>query len=75
MAEAVSAGRPLFGRESELDVLDRLLDDIHLRGGSLAVTGGAGIGKSVLLVWRRRTARRAGGCSCCGPPGFNRRPR
>jgi DNA-binding CsgD family transcriptional regulator len=56
MAEAVSASRPLFGRESELDVLDQLLDDIHLRGGSLAVTGGAGIGKSVLLV---ETANRA----------------
>jgi DNA replication protein DnaC len=74
MAEVVSAGGPLFGRESELDVLDRLLDDIHGRGGSLAVTGGAGVGKSALLV---ETASRAAsrGCSCCGPLGFNRRPR
>ncbi len=40
----------LFGRESELDVLDRLLDDVHDRGGSLAVTGGPGVGKSALLA-------------------------
>ncbi len=40
----------LVGRESELAALDRLLDDIHGRGGSLVVTGGPGAGKSALLA-------------------------
>ena len=39
----------LLGRESELDVLDKLLDDVHARGGSLEVAGGPGVGKSALL--------------------------
>ena len=30
-------------------MLDRLLDDIRARGGSLEVTGGPGVGKSALL--------------------------
>ena len=30
-------------------MLDRLLDDVHARGGSLEVTGGPGVGKSALL--------------------------
>src|SRR6516162_5576510 len=46
---AVSPACSLLGRESELDVLDRLLDDVHARGGSLEVTGGPGVGKSALL--------------------------
>jgi DNA-binding CsgD family transcriptional regulator len=37
------------GRESELDLLDQLLDNVHGRGGSLEVTGGPGVGKSALL--------------------------
>lgn len=44
------AASSLFGRESELGVLDQLLDDIHGRGASMAVTGGPGVGKSALLV-------------------------
>ena len=40
----------LVGRESELHVIDQLLDDVHGRGGSLAVTGGPGVGKSALLL-------------------------
>jgi AAA ATPase domain len=50
MDEAMPATRSLPGRESELDVLDRLLDDIGGQGGSLVVTGGPGIGKSALLA-------------------------
>jgi DNA-binding CsgD family transcriptional regulator len=38
-----------LGRESELDVLEQLFDDVHARGGSLEVTGGPGVGKSALL--------------------------
>src|SRR6516162_7758143 len=49
MGEAASPGSLLLGRESELGVLDRLLDDIRARGGSLEVTGGPGVGKSALL--------------------------
>ena len=49
MGEAVPPGSSLLGRESELDVLDRLFDDVHARGGSLEVTGGPGVGKSALL--------------------------
>jgi DNA-binding NarL/FixJ family response regulator len=40
----------LVGRESELQMLDQLFDGVHRRGGSLAVTGGPGVGKSVLLL-------------------------
>jgi DNA-binding CsgD family transcriptional regulator len=50
MGEAVSPGSSLVGRESELDVLDQLLDDVHTRGGCLEVTGGPGVGKSALLA-------------------------
>jgi DNA-binding CsgD family transcriptional regulator len=49
MGETVSPGSSLLGRESELDVLNQLLDDVHGRGGSLEVTGGPGVGKSALL--------------------------
>jgi DNA-binding CsgD family transcriptional regulator/tetratricopeptide (TPR) repeat protein len=45
----VSPGSSLLGRESELDALDQMLDDVHARGGSLEVTGGPGVGKSALL--------------------------
>jgi len=45
----VSPACSLLGRESELDVLDKLLDDVHARGGSLEVAGGPGVGKSALL--------------------------
>ena len=46
----------LVGRESELHLIDQLLDDVHDRGGSLTVTGGPGVGKSALLL---ETAARA----------------
>jgi predicted ATPase len=49
MVEAVSPGSSLLGRESELGVLNQLLDDICGGGGSLEVTGGPGVGKSALL--------------------------
>jgi len=49
MGEGVSPGSSLLGRESELDLLDQLFDDVHARGGSLEVTGGPGVGKSALL--------------------------
>src|SRR6516165_7755893 len=49
MGEVVSPGSSLLGRESELDVLDRLFDDVHARGGSLEVTGGPGVSKTALL--------------------------
>ena len=49
MGEAASPGSLLLGREFELGVLDQLFDDVHVRGGSLEVTGGPGVGKSALL--------------------------
>ena len=49
MSEAESPGSSLLGREPELGVLNQLFDGVHLRGGSLKVTGGPGVGKSALL--------------------------
>src|SRR5215469_9429161 len=49
MGGAVSPGSSLLGRESELDVLNQLLDGVYRGGGSLEVTGGPGVGKSALL--------------------------
>src|SRR5216683_1703863 len=45
----------LIGREAESEVLDAVIDQIHIRGGALIVRGEAGIGKSALL--RRARAR------------------
>src|SRR5436853_7328093 len=45
----------LIGREAESEVLDAVIDQIHVRGGALIVRGEAGIGKSALL--RRARAR------------------
>ena len=49
MDRAMPAFTLLFGRESEMQVLDDLLDHIHDRGRSLVVSGGPGVGKSALL--------------------------
>jgi len=46
----VRAGSSLFGRESELRMLDQLFDNIRGRGCSLGLTGGPGVGKSALLA-------------------------
>ena len=56
MDQAVLTASSLVGRESELHMVDQLLDDVHGRGGSLTVTGGPGVGKSALLL---ETAARA----------------
>jgi len=40
---------PLFGRDTETQVLDDLLDHVRDHGGSLVVSGEPGIGKSALL--------------------------
>jgi hypothetical protein len=50
MGEALAAGSPLFGRESELRMLEQLFDNLHDRGCALGLTGGPGIGKSALLA-------------------------
>ena len=39
----------LIGREAESEVLDAVIDQIHVRGGALIVRGEAGIGKSRLM--------------------------
>jgi DNA-binding CsgD family transcriptional regulator/tetratricopeptide (TPR) repeat protein len=52
------ATQPLLGRESEVGVLDRLVDGAHAAGGALVVRGEPGIGKSALL---EAAAGRAGG--------------
>ncbi len=54
-SSAPSSGRPLFGRERERAVLDRLLDDA--RGGVLVVHGEAGVGKTALLEYAIETGR------------------
>ena len=60
MGEAVSPGSSLLGRESELDVLDRLFDDVHARGGSLEVSGGQASASRRSLRRPRRARRIAG---------------
>src|SRR5262245_14704342 len=53
---SAGASPRLYGRERELDLLDRLLD-VGQRGKSLVVRGDAGIGKSAVLA---ELSRRAG---------------
>ena len=51
----------LIGREAESEVLDAVIDQIHVRGGALIVRGEAGIGKSALLRRARGRVRAKGG--------------
>src|SRR3982074_747761 len=51
----------LIGREAESEVLDAVIDQIHVRGGALVVRGEAGIGKSALLRRARARVRARGG--------------
>src|SRR6266850_8157525 len=51
----------LIGREAESEVLDAVIDQIHVRGGALIVRGEAGIGKSALLRRARARVRASGG--------------
>ena len=44
-----TSSRALVGRDVELAVVHRLLDDVHAGGRALVVRGEAGIGKSALL--------------------------
>src|SRR4051794_23207591 len=48
---------PLYGRESEIRALERLIDGLDSRGAAVLVRGEAGIGKSALLEAVSRTAR------------------
>ncbi len=50
-----SSGRPLFGREREREVLDRLLDDAC--AGVVVLHGEAGVGKTALLDYAVKAAR------------------
>jgi DNA-binding CsgD family transcriptional regulator len=50
----------LFGRHSELQAFDQLFDDIHEHGGSLAIAGGPGVGKSAVLGEAATRAARRG---------------
>jgi AAA ATPase domain len=50
MDQAMLPASSLVGRESELQLIDQLLDEVHGRGGSLTVSGGPGVGKSALLL-------------------------
>ncbi|MBS2551905.1 AAA family ATPase [Catenulispora sp. NL8] len=53
----IEADLPLIGRDEDLARLDAFLTDVPRGGGSLAVLGQAGVGKTALLT---ATARRAG---------------
>jgi hypothetical protein len=55
MIGVLPSGRPLFGREREREVLDRLLDGG--RGGVLVLHGDAGVGKSALLEYAVQAGR------------------
>ena len=50
----------VFGREAELEVLDRFLDDVSSRSAGLLIEGEAGIGKTTLWLAAARTARDRG---------------
>ena len=53
--EAIASGRPLVGRDRELDQLEASLDALgHGSAGCLALEGEAGIGKTRLLRELRR---------------------
>ncbi len=43
------ASTPLYGRESEMNALEDLLEGLHSHGAAVIVRGEAGIGKSALL--------------------------
>ena len=49
-------GEGLIGRDTEIERLDRVLDRLCERGGTLIVRGEAGIGKSALLARARERA-------------------
>src|SRR3981189_2636023 len=51
----------LIGREAESEVLDAVIDQIHVRGGALIVRGEAGIGKSAFRRRARARVRARGG--------------
>ena len=55
------AGRPLFGREPELGLLRAFIDQVQFDGGTLLLTGDAGVGKTRLLESAAALAG-AGGC-------------
>jgi hypothetical protein len=50
----------LYGRDSELAILDGLTSGIRERGGALLVRGEPGVGKSTLLAESGRRAQEAG---------------
>jgi DNA-binding CsgD family transcriptional regulator/tetratricopeptide (TPR) repeat protein len=45
-----SSGSPLFGREAEIAILDRLVAQIPELGGALVLRGDPGVGKTALLA-------------------------
>src|SRR5256885_5988774 len=51
---------PLLGRETELETLTALLDDVDQRGAALVLRGDPGIGKSRLLAEVAAVARERG---------------
>jgi AAA ATPase domain len=52
--------RPLFGREREISVLDKLIDGVSDHGTALLVHGEAGAGKSALLAAASARAKAQG---------------
>lgn len=50
----------LLGRETEIDLIDQLLDRIDQGGATLFISGAAGIGKSALLEEAKDRARERG---------------
>src|ERR1700752_4087527 len=50
----------LLGRETEIALIDQLLDRINQRGATFFVSGAAGIGKSALLEEAKNLARERG---------------
>jgi len=51
---------PLYGRESEINALNELIERIHARGVAVVVRGEAGVGKSSLLEAVSRSASARG---------------
>ena len=60
MPRAATDSAPLFGRESELEMLTSLLEGIENGGGALVLLGEPGLGKSRLLSETETRARERG---------------
>jgi hypothetical protein len=65
----------LLGRDHEVELVEKILDEIHLRGSALVIHGEPRIRKSVLLADAVTRARERGWVSGTARPWLARLPR